>query len=492
MKKRSIARQYIHILMFLLTVFTIFYATLFYINRTDAIKDSLNQQEKEIMLNITRTAHIAESINKRQVRYFIDSAMLLEHIYKSDKSKITHFLRNSTLYDFIGVMDTKGRFIYSNNPSLAKILSFKPHKKTKTIKSTIEYNTTTLTTYRILSYPIVIDGSIEAYIVVYLDVGLFIDVNNIYLVSDDSYVLNSVDLNNIYLGNKTFDFIYPNAWREIKQKSEGQFIANNALFSYKLIVPEKKIGKFTIEARDVYLLSSILINPKDSPYYINSIRAFVKYTNFRDRIIYWIIGYFFITFTSVVLYIIIIGRIKNSLLANTDQLTGAYNRRRGFQLLEKITRIYNLSHKGWINTAMIQGVFLKRFFGSIHICLVDIDNLKKTNDKLGHKFGDELISITINTIKSFIRRDEMIIRIGGDEFVIVFINRKMEEIDEIWRQIHSEFDNKNLKGKLPYTISVSKGVIEYRKGTDIQDCIIEADALMYREKKRHKVNLFFE
>lgn len=492
MKKRSIARQYIHILMFLLTAFTIFYASLFYINRTDAIKADLKQKEKEIMLDITRTANIAESINKRQVRYFIDSAMLLEHIYKSDRSKIMHFLKNSTLYDFIGIMDAKGRFMYSNNPSLAKILSFKPHKKTKTIKSTIEYNSTTLTTYRILSYPIVTDGAIDAYIIVYLDVGMFIDVNNIYLVSDDSYVLNSVDLNNIYLGNKTFDFIYPNAWREIKQKNEGQFITHNALFSYKIIMPEKKIGNFTIDARDVYVLSSILINPKDSPYYINSVRAFMKYVNFRDRISYWIIGYFFITFTSVVLYIIIIGRIKNSLLANTDQLTGAYNRRRGFQLLEKLTRFYNLSHKGLINIVMLQGVFLKRFFSSIHICLVDIDNLKKTNDKLGHKFGDELISITISTIKSFTRRDEMIIRIGGDEFVIVFINRTMEEIDEIWRQVQGEFDNKNLKGKLPYKISASKGVVEYRKGADIQECIIEADALMYREKKRHKVNLFFE
>lgn len=492
MKKRSIEMQYIHILMFLLTAFTIFYASLFYINRTDAIKADLKQKEKEIMLDITRTANIAESINKRQVRYFIDSATLLEYIYKNDRSKITHFLKNSTLYDFIGIMDTKGRFMYSNNPSLAKILNFKPHKKTKTIKSTIEYNSTTLTTYRILSYPIVTDGAIEAYIIVYLDVGMFIDVNNIYLVSDDSYVLNSVDLNNIYLGNKTFDFIYPNAWREIKQKNEGQFITHNALFSYKIIMPEKKIGNFTIDARDVYVLSSILINPKDSPYYINSVRAFVKYTNFRDRIMYWIIGYFFITFTSVVLYIIIIGRIKNSLLANTDQLTGAYNRRRGFQLLEKLTRFYNLSHKGLINIVMLQGVFLKRFFSSIHICLVDIDNLKKTNDKLGHKFGDELISITISTIKSFTRRDEMIIRIGGDEFVIVFINRTMEEIDEIWRQVQGEFDNKNLKGKLPYKISASKGVVEYRKGADIQECIIEADALMYREKKRHKVNLFFE
>ncbi|MGX2982705.1 GGDEF domain-containing protein [Helicobacter sp. 23-1045] len=490
--RRSIARQYIHILMFILTAFTIFYLILFYINRTDAIKAELNRKEQMISTHISRTANIAESVNFRQLRYFIDTARLLEHIYKSDKEKLIKFLPKSVMYDFVGIMNNDGKFIYSNNPNLAKIFTFKPHKKTQTIKSTILYDTHTLTTYRILSYPIVTNGAIEGYIVGYLDVNAFIDISDMYLISQDSFVLNNSDINSIYLGNKTFGFLYPKEWEKIQEKNEGQFRTDSALFTYKLLVPEKKVNEFVIETGDLYFLSMMTIDKKDSPYHIDSIRAFIKYVDFKDRISYWIIGYFFITFTSVVMYIIIIGRIKNSLLANTDQLTGAYNRRRGFQLLEKLTHFYSLANKSALNRFFVRGIFFRRFFNSLHICLVDIDNLKKTNDKLGHKFGDELISITIATIKSHIKKDEMIIRIGGDEFLIIFINRNMSDIERIWKAIQSDFDNKNVKGKFPYTISVSKGVIEYRSGANIQDCIIEADALMYKEKKRHKVNLFFD
>lgn len=490
--KRSIARQYIHILFIMIVGLSVFYATLFVINRIQYIDDKLELREREISQNLGRTADIAESINTRQVRYFIDSAKLLEYVYKNDKRKLDEFLKKTAIYAFIGIMDNSGKFIHANNPNLAKVLSFKPHKKMRTIKSTVTYNSTTLTTYRILSYPIVDDGAITAYIVGYLDLSAFIDLSDIYLISEDSVVLNSSDINSIYLGNKTFSFLYKEAWDMMQKADEGQFRTDSALFTYKMLIPEKQIKDFAIETGNVYFLSLIPIDKNDSPYYINSISSFVKYTNFKDRRFYWILGYAFILFTCVISYIIIIGRIKNNLLANTDQLTGAYNRRKGFQLLEKLTRFYSVSQEGVLNRFFMRGMLLGRICSSIHICLVDIDNLKKTNDKLGHKFGDELISITINTIKSYIKREEMIIRIGGDEFVIVFLNRKIAEIDAIWQQIKNDFDNKNIKGKFPYTISVSKGVIEYRKGADIQDCIIEADALMYREKKRHKVNLFFE
>ncbi len=490
--RQSIASQYIHILLSMIAAFTIFYFSLFVVNRIQYINDELALKEKEISHNISRTVSIAESINIRQVRYFIDSAKLLEYIYKNDKKRLLEFLRKTAIYDFIGIMDNNGKFIYASNPNLAKILTFKPHNKIATIKSTILYDTNMLTTYRILSYPIATNGRIEAYIVGFLDVSSFIDISDIYLISQDSVVLNSSDINSIYLGNKTFAFLYPQAWDMIQKSNEGQFRTDDALFTYKLLIPEKKIADFTIQTGDMYFLSSFPINKDDSPYFINSVKSFIKYSNFNERIFYWILGYIWILFASVILYILIVNRIKNNLLVNTDQLTGAYNRRKGFQLLEKLTRIYSISRKGVLNRFFIHSIFLRRFLHTIHICLVDIDNLKQTNDKLGHKFGDELISITINTIKSYIKRDEMIIRIGGDEFLIVFINRKMEDIDRIWQQIQSDFDNKNTKGKFPYTISISKGVIEYRNGANIQDCIIEADALMYREKKRRKINLFFD
>ena len=83
-------------------------------------------------------------------------------------------------------------------------------------------------------------------------------------------------------------------------------------------------------------------------------------------------------------------------------------------------------------------------------------------------------------------------RIGGDEFLIVFVNHKLSDIENIWDKIKGNFERKNKSGKYRYEIRVSKGIIEYKKGMNIESCIIEADKLMYQEKKGHKVSLFFD
>ncbi len=488
--KNSIAVQKIHILFIMIGALTLFYFTLFVINRIQYINDRIAIDEKEIMLSITNTANMAESINIRQVRYFIDYVKLLEFAYK--KNNADEFLKQNTTYDFVGIADKNGRFIHANNPKLSKMLEFEPHKAKSTIKSNIFYSSKMLTTYRTLSYPLLSNNEIYGYIVAYLDLAALIDIRGLYLISKDSYILNDNYLNGIYLGNKNLSFLYPEAWVQMQLNDEGQFRTDDGLFTYKAIFPESKIEEHSIETNKMYFLSFKPIDKHDSPYHINSVQSFVKYTNFKDRRFYWILGYIFILFTCIVSYIIIIGRIKNTLLVNTCQLTGAYNRRKGFALLESMIANYNIASKNAFSRFLAKFVFFRKLPTSLHICLTDIDNLKITNDKLGHKFGDELIATTIKTIRRHLRRGDIIVRIGGDEFLIVFVNRKMADIDAIWEKIRDDFERKNKSGKYRYTIRVSKGVIEYHKGMNVESCIVEADKLMYQDKKGHKISLFFE
>ena len=488
--KKSIARQKIHILVIMIVALTLFYFVLFVINRIQYINDRIAIQQKEVMQHITGTSKMAEAINIRQVRYFIDYVKLLEFAYRNGKADI--FLKQNTMYDFIGIADKNGKFIKYSKPKFAQLLDFEPHIAKGTLKGTIIYNDKLKTTYRLLSYPLRRNGNIYGYIVAYLDLNELIDVRGIYLVSKDSYILNDNYLNGIYLGNKNLSFIYPDAWAEMQLNDEGQFRTKDGVFTYTTIYPETQIEKYDIEVNKMYFLSFAPIDKNDSPYHINSVKSFVKYTNFKDRSFYWILGYLFVLFTCVVVYIIIITRIKSNLLANTCQLTGAFNRRKGFALLDELIANYHIASKNTFSKILARFVFFKQLPTTLHICLADIDGLKATNDKLGHKFGDELISTTISTIRRHLRRGDIIIRIGGDEFLIVFINRQMSDIERVWAKIKEDFERKNKSGKYRYNIRVSKGIIEYKKGMNIEDCLVEADKLMYQEKKRHKINLFFE
>lgn len=488
--KKSIARQYIHILLMIVAILSILYLVLFTINRIQYIKHENALNEKEIMQNVIHMANTAKMTNARQMHYFIDYAKLLEFAFNSNNAE--RFIRQNETYAFVGIANKNGKFIHSNNSKLAQILDFEPYNAKNTIKSKIVHSSKMLTTYRILSYPIVRNNDIFGYIVVYLDLDSLINLRKFYLIDKDSYVLNDIYFNDIFIGNKNLSFIYHDVWVQMQLDDEGQLVDDNGIFTYRAIYPETHIGDYRIETGKLYFLSFIPIDKYDSPYYIDNIASFIKYANFREQIFYWIVGYVYILFTCVFLYIITIGRIKNNLSSNTCQLTGAFNRHNGFELLNTMIRDYDIASKNAISRFLAKFVLFRKLPTTLHICLVDIDNLKMTNDKLGHKMGDELIAVTIHTIKRHLRRGDIIIRIGGDEFLVVLINRSMQEIDILWQKIYDDFLQKNKRGKYKFNIQVSKGVIEYQKGMNVESCIIEADKLMYQEKKTHKINLFFD
>lgn len=119
--------------------------------------------------------------------------------------------------------------------------------------------------------------------------------------------------------------------------------------------------------------------------------------------------------------------------------------------------------------------------------LIDIDNFKDINDQLGHLLGDEVIEEVSAKLKSQFRGDDIIGRIGGDEFVVFLknistmdIKRKAELLQRVFRSIRSE-RNAN------FQISGSIGVSIYPKdGRDYHELFQKADAAMYAVKHNGK------
>ncbi len=119
------------------------------------------------------------------------------------------------------------------------------------------------------------------------------------------------------------------------------------------------------------------------------------------------------------------------------------------------------------------------------MCFVDVDRLKIANDTFSHEEGDNLLINVTNILKESIRKTYFIIRMGGDEFLIVFPNITMKEVNNVWYKICRDVETNN-KNNDKYNLSLSYGFYEYnreiKKEMSINDLIRKADAEMYKNK----------
>jgi diguanylate cyclase (GGDEF)-like protein len=150
-------------------------------------------------------------------------------------------------------------------------------------------------------------------------------------------------------------------------------------------------------------------------------------------------------------------------LASTDFLTGLSNRRTLIQRArEEIDRARRYGHP-------------------LTIAYLDLDNFKPVNDQYGHHTGDQLLQVIARKIREETRSSDILARIGGDEFVILF-----PEIDAASAKTALE----NLKAKLSHTfeaqtyrITFSIGAATYLKPPHSpEEMIKKADAAMYCAK----------
>lgn len=128
------------------------------------------------------------------------------------------------------------------------------------------------------------------------------------------------------------------------------------------------------------------------------------------------------------------------------------------------------------------------------VAIIDVNGLKKTNDKYGHQVGDDLIKLTATAIMNIFNGEtsENVFRIGGDEFAIIIpvvskeqIQVSVEELKETLNQATQEIVEKY--ELLPnYKISISFGIAYGNEADTLDDVIKLADERMYADKEEYK------
>jgi diguanylate cyclase (GGDEF)-like protein len=152
-----------------------------------------------------------------------------------------------------------------------------------------------------------------------------------------------------------------------------------------------------------------------------------------------------------------------------DDLTGVLNRGAGIRFLEEQLRAS------------------KRKKQPITICYMDIDNLKDVNDRFGHREGDRLIVAIVDVIKRNIRETDQIMRIGGDEFVIIFPDCTTDKSKQIMKRIREKIKEVEFTANgEKFEASFCYGFAEYSKGSHVntvESLLDMADQQMYKYKR---------
>jgi diguanylate cyclase (GGDEF)-like protein len=159
--------------------------------------------------------------------------------------------------------------------------------------------------------------------------------------------------------------------------------------------------------------------------------------------------------------------------ADTDFLTGVYNRR------------------GWEKQLNVFSRLAERKGEPISFFVIDIDQFKKINDEWGHEVGDHCLIFISQVLKDLLRESDILARMGGDEFAVLMPFTNIDEAKNIRSRLVDEFDKSfdeidNDDELKAIGLSFSIGVSMKLPAEDSAVVIAKADQDMYKVKGNKK------
>jgi diguanylate cyclase (GGDEF)-like protein len=153
-------------------------------------------------------------------------------------------------------------------------------------------------------------------------------------------------------------------------------------------------------------------------------------------------------------------------LADLDALTGLHNRR---YFHETLARECSRAH---------------RYDRKLALIVVDIDDFKSINDRIGHLSGDAVLAAVAERVQSVVRSADVACRVGGDEFAVILPESSMSDAEQLYRRIQFAVGSRPLG---PFErIRLSAGLAELQPEDDAKTLFGRADEALYRAKQSGK------
>lgn len=154
--------------------------------------------------------------------------------------------------------------------------------------------------------------------------------------------------------------------------------------------------------------------------------------------------------------------------ARTDHLTGLANRREFERVMER------------------EVALAERHKRKLSLMMIDVDNLKRINDRQGHRAGDAALRLVARQLQRVVRASDVCARVGGDEFAVAMPETDIDRARDIVSRLHRAIQHVALSVKTPEQVEVSVGVAAWHSGQDWQTAYQAADADLYEDKRRRK------
>jgi diguanylate cyclase (GGDEF)-like protein len=153
-------------------------------------------------------------------------------------------------------------------------------------------------------------------------------------------------------------------------------------------------------------------------------------------------------------------------LADLDALTGLHNRRYFHETLDR-------------EVARAQ-----RYGRRLALIVLDLDDFKTINDRIGHLSGDAVLAETAERVRDVVRSADVACRVGGDEFAVILPESTAEEADQLYRRLRGAVSSRPVAqaGRL----FLSAGIAELRSDDDPTRFFERADEALYRAKELGK------
>ncbi|WP_354623612.1 sensor domain-containing diguanylate cyclase [Psychromonas sp. MME2] len=262
--------------------------------------------------------------------------------------------------------------------------------------------------------------------------------------------------------NFQFSQQYPQLWREMQNSKSGEITTEKGEYYFSRFELSPSHPFESINQNHVTLVMyvpSTIIHNDTGPLITGLLIAFVFLAPMLT-FLGWVLASYQISQAN--LY----KQLEHE--ARFDALTGLLNRK---AISDRLQESINLN---------------RRRKSPLSVGFIDVNDLKKMNDQQGHAAGDHLIQGAAKVITNVIRSTDLAGRLGGDEFLIVFIDCTEESANIIMNRIESEFNSLGMltMGK-PW--SLSYGCTELTNDNEnAADMIKRADNKMYEHKIRYK------
>jgi diguanylate cyclase (GGDEF)-like protein len=154
--------------------------------------------------------------------------------------------------------------------------------------------------------------------------------------------------------------------------------------------------------------------------------------------------------------------------ARTDHLTGLANRREFERVLER------------------EVALAERHGRQLAVMMIDVDNLKKINDRGGHSAGDGALRLVAQELLRVVRASDVCGRLGGDEFGVSMPETDLHRAREVVRRLRNAIQSMNLGSRTTQSVEVSVGLAAWKQGMDWQALVQVADQALYEDKRHRK------